>query len=830
MAKDGAVDAGAFGAIVAPASLSPRIREALGKWCRGRQSLTLYEPLPALEELHHALHLSQEGAAIFQLLSASLDPMDEMDVCTLCTCTSREEGLDPCAGETLEALRQVCNQLQKERGCCPIRWLPHLRTTSLPCCRRWRGASLQAWHRRGAAAPPPRFTFCELFAGIGGFRLGLEAAGGRCVFACEIKTSARRTYMRNFASDGEAAPLGDVRSVSAEDLPAFDLLAAGFPCQSYTCYNPDAAGLDCAKGQLVWEVKRLLSSCRPAAALLENVQGLVNHNSGKDFADILEQLRAVGYAVGWRSLDARRTVPQKRLRVYIVCIRQDLHDAFLARRLSAPSSEDAGDVRFGGESTAMGDAVMDWAQFEAAAARQKPKQFHEILEEDVDAGASLMQAQWEKVVAEEGSEECALRKRVLTPEAGWAGALRSSYRCDWRRASQFVATVGLPRFFTPRECARLMGFPESYQIDSGNGFYKQIGNAVGLGRDRDRGKRKLQSLSLKKESCRSAVVVFTWSVTLTRGWLGRCDADVLILCDFGRVQQCSSRRDSSDDPMDAKVVGLPVEEAQEGGKTPRLQGSRNIENAGVDPGAFREVSETLLLARPRGVRRSVADDHIVFAFDKDMVCSEGDVALAEQISVCLGLDAARRAAPQLWTGERPELLELFPELAWFRDTVFLWKMLLLPACECPPVQNWKASDSMLRWQYKKGRFEVHGFGSTKLTPQASADHPGFFQGVLRWFGQYESGKKSLSRASAAVLAGSAKALESEDDILFLENVPTFNGALGAQDSELLLTYLTAPYLRIPLLLTFFTDRHRVSALREPQLQACCGQYPVAIEV
>ncbi|CAE7941586.1 ZFP36 [Symbiodinium sp. KB8] len=175
------------------------------------------------------------------------------------------------------------------------------------------------------------------------------------------------------------------------------------------------------------------------------------------------------------------------------------------------------------------------------------------------------------------------------------------------------------------------------------------------------------------------------------------------------------------------------------------------------------------------VRRSVADDHIVFAFDKDMACSEGDVALAEQISLCLGLDAARRAAPQLWSGERPELLELFPELAWFRDTVFLWKMLLLPACECPPVQNWKASDSMLRWQHKKGRFEVHGFGSTKLTPQASADHPGFFQGVLHWFGQYESGKKSLSRASAAVLAGSTKPLQSEDDILFLENVPTFNG-------------------------------------------------------
>ncbi|CAK9117272.1 unnamed protein product [Durusdinium trenchii] len=252
---------------------------------------------------------------------------------------------------------------------------------------------------------------------------------------------------------------------------------------------------------------------------------------------------------------------------------------------------------------------------------------------------------------------------------------------------------------------------------------------------------------------------------------------------------------------------------------------------GVEPGAFQEASETLLLVAPEyqalrtlvldyfdSISRCVTNDHMIFSFDKGMMCGEGDCELVEQIGLCLGLDAARREAPQLLTGERPELLELFPELAWFRDTVFLWKMLLLPACQCPAVQKWRASDSSLKWQYKKGRFEVIGFQTT-LTPEAKASKPGFLQGVLRWFGQYESDKKSLSRASPSVLTGSSQELvNNEDDVLFLKELPSFNGALGAADVELLLSYLTAPYLRIPLVLGFFADRHRASALREPQLQ------------
>eukprot|EP00930_Biecheleria_cincta_P042954 TRINITY_DN29551_c0_g1_i1.p1 TRINITY_DN29551_c0_g1~~TRINITY_DN29551_c0_g1_i1.p1 ORF type:complete len:4122 (-),score=701.34 TRINITY_DN29551_c0_g1_i1:256-12621(-) len=254
---------------------------------------------------------------------------------------------------------------------------------------------------------------------------------------------------------------------------------------------------------------------------------------------------------------------------------------------------------------------------------------------------------------------------------------------------------------------------------------------------------------------------------------------------------------------------------------------------GIDPGPLREASETLLLVAPEyqalralvldyfeSVRNVLRDDHIVLSFDKDLSCSAGDYALIEQIGLCLGLDGARREAPLLLSGERPEILELFPELGWFRDVVFLWKMLLLPASASPAEQNWRSSDTSLRWMWKSGRFEVHGFGSTKLSPEALlSKEQNFIQGVLRWFGQYSSEDKSLSRASPSVLLGTGVALNSEDDVLFENQLPTFNGALGLADSELLLSYLTAPYLRIPLLLNFFTDRNRVSALRESQLQA-----------
>ncbi|CAE7946614.1 unnamed protein product, partial [Symbiodinium sp. KB8] len=183
-----------------------------------------------------------------------------------------------------------------------------------------------------------------------------------------------------------------------------------------------------------------------------------------------------------------------------------------------------------------------------------------------------------------------------------------------------------------------------------------------------------------------------------------------------------------------------------------------------------------------------------------------------------GVPAARREAHLLITGERPELLELFLELGWFRDVVFLWKMLILPSGSGPPEGTWRATDSILQWSWHKDRFVVRGF-NMELVPEEGKKGIGeVIKKPFDWlFGKYKSRSKAVSAADASVLAGSK--IDTEDDVLFLEHTPDFNETLKPADSELLLTYLTAPYIRVPLLLGFFADRERVSLLREPLLQA-----------
>ncbi|CAE8618416.1 unnamed protein product, partial [Polarella glacialis] len=252
---------------------------------------------------------------------------------------------------------------------------------------------------------------------------------------------------------------------------------------------------------------------------------------------------------------------------------------------------------------------------------------------------------------------------------------------------------------------------------------------------------------------------------------------------------------------------------------------------GLDPGIFAMASESLLLVAPEyaslralvldyftSIRQQLDERHVIFSFDQSMQCGEGDREFISQVGLCLGVPAARREAHLLITGQRPELLELFLELMWFRDVVFLWKMLMLPSDSGPSGGNWRATDSILQWSWQKEHFVVRGFDS-ELSPAARPE--GFTDLVKKpfdWlFGKYQSKSKAVSAASASVLAGAK--VDTEDDVLFLEHVPSFNDTLKPSDSELLLTYLTAPYIRVPLLLGFFADRERVSLLREPLLQS-----------
>jgi DNA (cytosine-5)-methyltransferase 1 len=161
--------------------------------------------------------------------------------------------------------------------------------------------------------------FFDMFAGIGGFRSGLEAVGGfDCVGHCEIDKYANQAYNAMYNTEGEVF-FADARTIDSGTLPDLDLICGGFPCQSFSIAGKRKGFADDARGTLFFEIARLAAAKRPAFLLLENVPGLLSHDSGRTFAAILAALDDLGYDVAWQVLNSKNFgVPQSRKRVYIV--------------------------------------------------------------------------------------------------------------------------------------------------------------------------------------------------------------------------------------------------------------------------------------------------------------------------------------------------------------------------------------------------------------------------------------------------------------------------------------------------------------------------------
>lgn len=298
-----------------------------------------------------------------------------------------------------------------------------------------------------------QFTFIDLFAGIGGMRIAFDRAGGQCVYSNEWNKYSQQTYFANFGDQ----PEGDITKVDAKDIPDHDILVAGFPCQPFSIAGVSkknslgrATGFeDKTQGTLFFDVCRILKEKRPKAFMLENVKNLCSHDKGRTFKVIQESLDELGYEVFFDILDGQNYVPQHRERILIVGFDRERY------------GEDIG--------------------FDFALTPKKTKPvMRDILDSEVDAKYTLSDKLWIYLQNYAAKHKAAGNGfgYGIAPLDGVSRTISARYYKDGSEI--LIAQEGKnPRRLTPRECARLQGFPDTFKIPvSDTQAYQQFGNSV----------------------------------------------------------------------------------------------------------------------------------------------------------------------------------------------------------------------------------------------------------------------------------------------------------------------------------------------------------------
>lgn len=318
------------------------------------------------------------------------------------------------------------------------------------------------------------FDFIDLFAGIGGIRAGFDAIGGRCVFTSEYDSYAQKTYAENFAGGHELA--GDITQIQADEIPEHDLLLAGFPCQPFSIAGVSkknalgkAHGFACdAQGTLFFDVARIINAKRPRAFLLENVKNLQSHDKGRTFDVIRRTLtEELGYHIHVKVIDGGHFVPQHRERVYIVGFRDPVGFDWAALRLPEKNHTLA-EILHRTDGTEP-DLPWDEGRFFDHNANQVPNKYTLT-----DHLWSYLQNYAEKHRAKGNGFGFGL--------VGPNNSARTLSARYYKDGSEILINQGAsksPRRLTPRECARLMGYPDTFRIPvSDTRAYKQFGNSV----------------------------------------------------------------------------------------------------------------------------------------------------------------------------------------------------------------------------------------------------------------------------------------------------------------------------------------------------------------
>ncbi len=291
--------------------------------------------------------------------------------------------------------------------------------------------------------------FIDLFCGIGGFRYAFEKAGAQCVFSSDWDKHSQITYEANFGHK----PIGDIHAVKSEDVGPHDILCAGFPCQPFSLAGVSKKNSlgrkhgfeDAKQGNLFFEIERILAHWRPEAFVLENVKNLRSHDKGNTFRVIHETLtKKLNYHVHYQIIDAISVVPQHRERIFIVGFKTPRHFEFPKFPKNGPKLATILDLEVP-EKYTLSDHLWKYLQDYAKK--------HQAAGNGFGFG-------------------------LVTPEMT-ARTLSARYHKD---GSEILVSQGPrknPRRLTPRECARLMGYPESHKIPvSDTQAYRQFGNSV----------------------------------------------------------------------------------------------------------------------------------------------------------------------------------------------------------------------------------------------------------------------------------------------------------------------------------------------------------------
>ncbi|MEG1141914.1 MAG: DNA (cytosine-5-)-methyltransferase [Clostridia bacterium] len=301
-----------------------------------------------------------------------------------------------------------------------------------------------------------KMKFIDLFAGIGGFRYALESFGCKCVFSSEWDKYCQESYKLNFND----TPYGDITKIDEKDIPEFDILCGGFPCQPFSVSGKQK-GFSDTRGTLFFDIIRIVSYHKPKVIFLENVKNLKSHNGGVTFDVISDALNELNYNIYYKVLNAKNfELPQNRERITIVCVRKDIDNRLFKFPESINKLVTISDIKEDDSKTEKyilnrDDIHIDKLKLENSIKNGK-------VNKPVQIGIIGKGGQGNRIYHENGIGI------TLAASSGGAASKTGAYYIN-----------GKVRKLSPREASRLQGFPESFKIiDNDNQSLKQFGNSV----------------------------------------------------------------------------------------------------------------------------------------------------------------------------------------------------------------------------------------------------------------------------------------------------------------------------------------------------------------